>query len=731
MRQSRLAEFIKCLRRPSGTRNCLATSAPPIEALESRIMLTLAAGVVREIDLNATLLNLQGGNQLTAVGDTLFFTNIINSFGDQDLWQSDGTSTGTVLVKHFAYKYSFPSPLNFTDFDGTLFFSGVDNVHSRQLWKSDGTEEGTVLVKDLNRGSAPSYPSDLTDVNGVLYFTANYRQFSSDLWKSDGTRAGTVLVKEIPNNGMSTVPQQLTNVNGTLFFVYDDGIHGLELWKSDGTANGTLLVKDVRPGEERSLPNDLTTVDGTLYFTADDGVHGRELWKSDGTEQGTQQVKDIYVDPSGTFPSSQFPDIKGLTNVSSRLFFSANDGVSGAELWTSDGTDEGTVRVVDLVPGVGGSNPQYLTSVDSTLFFSADTVEFGTELWKSDGTESGTVLVKNISDKFSSNPQELTDVNGSLFFTASDYDGIRSIWSSNGTEAGTLQIGSLSPGDLSDYSTALTNVNGQLFFTSYSPRTGVELWKLFDANTPSLTRILSQTTSEDVPTDAIPFTLSDIDTAVDDLTISVTSSDQDLIPDGNITISGTGANRTVVVTPAANQHGVAQIVLTISDGSLSSARSFQVTVDAVDDPVVIVLSQEPLVVATLARRPVRIDAGATITDVDESPDTFFQPVLQVSGHSEADSLSVLKTAGIHVKGGNLLLGHRIIGTVVGGEHGETLSIRFTTSVKRNVLQSVIRSVGFRTTDTAGGDRILQVLLLNISGNPSVPGGRIIRVRPGK
>ena len=154
------------------------------------------------------------------------------------------------------------------------------------------------------------------------------------------------------------------------------------------------------------------------------------------------------------------------------------------------------------------------------------------------------------------------------------------------------------------------------------------------------------------------------------------------------------------------------------------------TVDAVDDPVVMVLNQEPLVVGTLARRPVSIDASATITDVDESPETFFQTVLQVSAHGEADSLSVLKTAGIHVKGGNLLLGHRLIGTVVGGEHGETLSIRFTTAVNRNVVQSVIRCVGFRTTDATGGDRVLQVQLLNISGNPPVLGDRIVRVRAG-
>ncbi|GCA72918.1 hypothetical protein MiYa_04473 [Microcystis aeruginosa NIES-2519] len=74
-----------------------------------------------------------------------------------------------------------------------------------------------------------------------------------------------------------------------------------------------------------------------------------------------------------------------LTALSNTLFFSANDGVKGTELWRSDGTAAGTVLVGDIAPpGFSGSSPRYLTAVGSTLFFTAnESLAYGTELWKS------------------------------------------------------------------------------------------------------------------------------------------------------------------------------------------------------------------------------------------------------------------------------------------------------------------------------------------------------------
>lgn len=155
-------------------------------------------------------------------------------------------------------------------------------------------------------------------------------------------------------------PQLLLTIGNTTYFSADDGVHGNELWKTDGTVTGTSLVKDINPGPADSFPFNLTNVNGTLFFTADDGTHGTELWKSDGTTAGTVMVKDIatvkvteplYVPSYGSRPEQ-------LTLVNGTLFFSANDGVHGRELWESDGTADGTVMVQDIALGT-----QYVTGM--------------------------------------------------------------------------------------------------------------------------------------------------------------------------------------------------------------------------------------------------------------------------------------------------------------------------------------------------------------------------------
>ena len=86
------------------------------------------------------------------------------------------------------------------------------------MWKSDGTASGTVMVKDINSGSGSSSPSYLTAVGNTLYFQASDGTNGAELWKSDGTASGTVMVKDINSGSGSSYPADLTAVGNTLYF---------------------------------------------------------------------------------------------------------------------------------------------------------------------------------------------------------------------------------------------------------------------------------------------------------------------------------------------------------------------------------------------------------------------------------------------------------------------------------------------------------------------------------
>jgi ELWxxDGT repeat protein len=331
-----------------------------------------------------------------------------------------------------------------------------------------------MLIKQIDPLTPSSYPFDLTNVGGTLFFSADDLITGRELWKSDGTEPGTTQVKDTHSGYGSSDPSYLTNVGCTLFFSATDGTNGQELWKSDGTDAGTVLVRDINTSGGLfigSYPSSLTNMGCTLFFQANDGSSGKELWKSDGTAASTVLVRDIYTGPSSSNPSY-------LTTVGGTLFFTASDASTGVELWKSDGTAAGTTLVKDIRTGTSGSNPGYLTNVGGTLFFIADDGYFGRELWKSDGTAAGTVLVRDINfGGPGSYPGELTNVGGTLYFIANDGSTGKELWKSDGTAAGTVLVKDISQGTSGSSPSNLTNVLGMVFLSAWDSINGAELWK--------------------------------------------------------------------------------------------------------------------------------------------------------------------------------------------------------------------------------------------------------------
>ncbi|MBD2461517.1 tandem-95 repeat protein [Oscillatoria sp. FACHB-1407] len=129
---------------------------------------------------------------------------------------------------------------------------------------------------------------------------------------------------------------------------------------------------------------------------------------------------------------------------------------------------------------------------------------------------------------------------------------------------------------------------------------------------PTISTINNQLTNEDTPTTAIPFTVGDIDTPLSNLTITATSSNGALVPDGNVVITGTGANRTVVVTPTANQSGTTTITLTVSDGNQTATETFDVTVNPINDAPIASAIADQNTSENTATAPIPF----TISDID-------------------------------------------------------------------------------------------------------------------
>ncbi|MBF0450343.1 MAG: cadherin domain-containing protein [Candidatus Magnetomorum sp.] len=110
------------------------------------------------------------------------------------------------------------------------------------------------------------------------------------------------------------------------------------------------------------------------------------------------------------------------------------------------------------------------------------------------------------------------------------------------------------------------------------------LWVNEINDAPLISDIGYQSIDEDTPSPQIPFTISDMETPADYLLVSASSSNTDLIPNGNIQISGTGSSRTIQVTPAENMYGIATITIEVSDGFAVVSDTFTVRVKDVNDP---------------------------------------------------------------------------------------------------------------------------------------------------
>ena len=360
-----------------------------------------------------------------------------------------------------------PGQYDLTVAAGQLFFISSDGKGGQDLWASNGTASGTTVIKDITQehtryGNKEYYSlnvNNLTAAAGKLFFTADDPGGGEDLWASDGTTKGTTVLKHFQSNpsyGYYNEPLSgLTAAGGNLFFTVDDSSLGPQPWASNGTSSGTVMLADVNPGSAGSAPSDFTQFGSDVYFFMNESATTVGLWESDGTTAGTFKVFDGFP-PLSKGGQTYLPTLGSLTPVGSQLFFTLEYGtpVPEVQLWTSDGTAARHERARPRArwrAARGSARCSIFMTLGNLLIFTADDGN-GTALWESDGTAGGTTVVAdqgptvgNYGYKGYYDAYQTLVYGGILYFAGSTpADGVE-LWQTDGTAAGTQMVTDFSP----------------------------------------------------------------------------------------------------------------------------------------------------------------------------------------------------------------------------------------------------------------------------------------------
>ena len=338
-----------------------------------------------------------------------FFVNANST----QLWRSDGTSSGTILLK----TSSANNIRILASSEDHLFFVASDPSTGQELYKTDGTTSGTALVEDINPGSANGFTGGGAVVGNELYFAANDGTHGSEPWKTDGTSSGTVMIEDInPGSGDGfRVTTKGFEFNGLYFFAGKKSENDVDPWVSDGTAEGTYILSDESDEYEWSRLIDYTIAhNGYLYFIVRD-FSGGQLWRTAGTPATTSLIKEV-----GWFDERE--KIRPFRIYKDKLIFWTAPNELTDHLWVSDGTATGTNEIFSTYTVDGEIT--FFEVVNDFVLFTGHSSGYPSDLYRSDGTEAGTdVFVEHKAGNFNGRDitGDITKVGDFAFFA--DHDG--------------------------------------------------------------------------------------------------------------------------------------------------------------------------------------------------------------------------------------------------------------------------------------------------------------------
>ena len=528
--------------------------------------------LVKNINVNAST-GCQPG-EVTKAGNVVFFraNDQASTNPDFELWRTDATNAGTVKISINSGASGFPKNGKGLGASNEYFvFNGVGVGTGSELFIYNVNTSSLGAVIDVFPGASSSDPNGFTQIpNSTNFVFAATDATGRRLYRSNLTSGGFTKI----DNGLSN-PSEFVAIGTEVFFTADDGSNGVELWKTNGTT--VTLVKDINTSGS-SNPANLTVVGNDIYFSADDGLKGTELWKTNGTNSGTVLVKNINTTAGvGSNPSQ-------LTNVNGKLVFVADNGNSGSELFYSDGTDAGT-KFNDINTSTS-SSPTGLTTLGNLVFFAATQGGVGNELFYFNPVSEVLTLAANVDGAAtSSSPQYITNAYGDLYFSATAAANGREVYKwSNGT---TTRVSDINSGAGSSTPLEFKVVASDLVFFANDGTSGTELWKVDLANTPTIAPISAKNIDENLTLSFSAFINSAISTTAN-LTLTGSALDTNLVGSNGFSFSGTGATRTVNITPKDFQNGTTTITLQVCDNANNCiSTTFSLTINSVNNAPVI------------------------------------------------------------------------------------------------------------------------------------------------